>query len=146
MVSTARIPSACATCQKTGFLEVGQEIGDGQLKWFERFGCVCGHGFETGGAGLPGAGLRKAILTQSGRAEVWVDDAQKLPQVLTLLVKGLGVPEADARKRLEKLPAVAFEGTHVEATFISLALEKGGVIGRVVNHLPPQPPGPTAAR
>ena len=65
--------------------------------------------------------------------------------MLTLLVKGLGVPEADVRKRLAKLPAVAFEGTHVEATFISLALEKGGVIGRVVNHLPQQP-GPPAAR
>lgn len=53
-----------------------------------------------------------------------------------MLVKGLGVPEADAKKRLAKLPAVAFEGTHVEANFISLALEQGGVKGRVVNHLP----------
>ena len=56
--------------------------------------------------------------------------------MLALLVKGLGVPEAEARKRLAKLPAVAFEGTHVEATFISLALQQGGVSGRVVNHLP----------
>ena len=138
MVSTARIPSACATCQKKGFLEVGQEIGEGQLKWFERFSCACGHGFETGGIGLPVPGMRKNIITQSGRAEVWVDDPKKVPQVLTLLVKGLGVPEADAKKRLAKLPAVAFEGSHVEATFISLALEKGGVVGRIVNHLPPK--------
>ncbi len=136
MVSTARIPSNCATCQKAGFLEVGQELADDQLKWFERFSCACGHGFETGGAGLPAQGLRKSIIAQSGRAEVWVDDAKKVAQVLTLLVKGLGVPEADAKKRLAKLPAIAFEGSHAEATFISLALEKGGVVGRVVNHLP----------
>lgn len=136
MVSTARIPSVCATCTKSSFLEIGQEIASGQLKWFEKFSCGCGHGFETGGVGLPSPGMRKSIITQSGRAEVWVDDPKKVPQVLALLVKGLGVPEADAKRRLSKLPAVAFEGTHVEATFITLALEKGGVIGRVVNHLP----------
>lgn len=136
MVSTARIPSVCATCQKSSFLEIGQEIAEGQLKWFERFACGCGHGFQTGGIGLPAPGLRKSIIAQSGRAEVWVDDPTKVPQVLTLLVKGLGMPEAAAKKRMAKLPAVAFEGTHVEASFITLALEKGGVTGRVVNHLP----------
>ena len=41
-----------------------------------------------------------------------------------------------AKQRLATLPAVAFEGSHVEAAFITLALEKGGVTGRVVNHLP----------
>ncbi|MDP1823086.1 MAG: hypothetical protein Q8L48_07590 [Archangium sp.] len=136
MPSTARIPSQCATCRKPGFLEVGQEVAQGQLKWFERFSCGCGHGFETGGVGLPAPGMRKSIIAQSGKAEVWVDDPKKVPQVMALLVKGLGVPEAEALKRLAKLPAVAFEGSHVEATFISLALEKGGVVGRVVNHLP----------
>ena len=136
MPSSARVPSVCATCQKHHFLEVSQEIAQGQLKWIERFACDCGHGFETGGVGLPGAGMRRSIIAQSGRAEVWVDDPKKIPQVLALLVKGLGVPEDDARKRLAKLPAVAFEGTHVEAAFISLALEQGGVVGRIVNHLP----------
>lgn len=136
MVSTARIPSTCATCLKPSFLEVGQEIASGQLKWFERFACECGHGFETGGVGLPAPGVRKSIITQSGRAEVWIDDAKKVPLVLALLVKGLGMPEADAKKRLSKLPAVAFEGSHVEASFIALALAQGGVTGRVVNHLP----------
>jgi hypothetical protein len=134
--STARIPSQCATCRKSGFLEVGQEVAQGQLKWSERFNCACGHGFETGGVGLPAPGVRKSIIAQSGKAEVWVDDPKKVPQVLALLVKGLGVPEAEALKRMAKLPAVAFEGSHVEAAFICLALEKGGVVGRVVNHLP----------
>jgi hypothetical protein len=136
VVSTARIPSTCATCQKSSFLEVGQEIAQGQLKWFERFDCACGHGFETGGVGLPAQGMRKSIITQSGRAEVWIDDAKKVPLVLALLVKGMGMPEADAKKRLATLPAIAFEGTHVEASFIVLALQQGGVTGRVVNHLP----------
>jgi hypothetical protein len=86
--------------------------------------------------GLPAPGVRKSIINQSGRAEVWIDDPRKVPLVLRLLVGGLGVPEADAKKRLSKLPAVAFEGTHVEANFISLALKQGGVEGRVVNHLP----------
>lgn len=136
MLSAARIPSVCVTCQKTHFLEVGQEIAEGQLKWFERFSCKCGHGFQAGGVGLPATGMRRSIIAQSGRAEVWVDDPNKVPQILALLVKGLGVPEADARQRLAKLPAVAFEGTHVEAAFIALALEQGGVVGRIVNHLP----------
>jgi hypothetical protein len=136
MLSLARVPSTCATCRKEHFLEVGQEIAAGQLKWFERFKCHCGHGFETGGVGLPTPVVRKSILAQSGRAELWIDEASAVPNVLVLLVKGLGVPEADARKRLEKLPAVAFEGTHVEGQFIALALEAGGVKPRVVNHLP----------
>lgn len=136
MLSAARIPSVCATCQKAHFLEVGQEIAEGQLKWFERFACKCGHGFQTGGVGLPATGLRRSIIAQSGRAEVWVDDPKKVPQVMALLVKGLGVPEDEARKRLARLPAVAFEGTHVEAAFIALALGQGGVVGRIVNHLP----------
>lgn len=137
--SSARIPSQCATCRKSHYLEVRQEIADGQLKWVEVFACDCGHGFETGGVGLPAPGIRKAILRQSGRAEVWVDDAQMVPRVLTLLVKGLGVPEADAKKKLAKVPAVAFEGTHAEAAFISMALGQGGVTARVVNHLPERP-------
>ncbi len=136
VISKAKVASQCATCRKGSFLEVGQEIVGGQLKWFERFSCVCGHGFETGGVGLPSPGIRKSILTQSGRAEVWVDDAQAVPKVLVLLVKGLGMPEAEATRRLAKLPAVAFEGTHVEAEFITRALQQGSVVARVVNHLP----------
>lgn len=126
----------CVTCRKQHYLEVSQEIADGQLKWVERFSCECGHGFETGGAGLPSVGVRKAILTQSGRSEVWIDELEHVPAALTLLVKGLGMPEADARKKLATVPAVAFEGTHVEAEFIKLALEQGGVVGRVVSSLP----------
>lgn len=136
MVSMARIPSVCATCRKSHFLEVSQEIAGGQLKWSERFQCPCGHGFETGGVGLPAPGVRKAILSQSGRAELWVDEARDVPNVLVLLVKGLGLAEGEARKRFATLPAVAFEGSHVETAFISLALEAGGVKGRVVSHLP----------
>lgn len=136
MPSSARVPSVCATCQKHHFLEVSQEIAQGQLKWLERFACDCGHGFETGGVGLPAPGIRKSIITQSGRAEVWVDDQKSVPNVLALLIRGLGVPEADAMKRLAKLPAVAFEGSHVEAAFISMALEKGNVKARVIQHLP----------
>ncbi|MFO0600320.1 MAG: hypothetical protein U0228_33730 [Myxococcaceae bacterium] len=134
--SLAKVPSQCATCRKQHFLEVRQEIAAGQLKWVETFACSCGHGFETSGVGLPPPGVRKQILAQSGRAEVWVDDAKAVPRVLALLVKGLGVPEADAMKRMQKIPAVAFEGTHAEAAFIGMALEKGGVTSRVVNHLP----------
>jgi hypothetical protein len=119
---------------------VRQEIAEGQLKWIESFSCECGHGFQTSGVGLPVPGLRKSILSQSGHGEVWVDDQSKAAQVLTLLVKGLGMAEADARRRLSTIPAVVFEGTHAEAAFISLALERGGVVARVVNHLPKQTP------
>lgn len=130
----------CATCRKNHYLEVSQEIAGGQLKWIESFACECGHGFETGGAGLPSAGVRKAILAQSGKSEIWIDEAKHVPAALTLLVKGLGVPEADARKKFVKLPAVAFEGTHVEAEFINLALQQGGVVGRIVSSLPTAKP------
>lgn len=139
MPSVAKVPSVCATCRKNHFLEVRQEIIDGQLKWLESFACECGHGFESSGAGLPTPGLRNAILQQSGRGQVWIDEAAAVPKALALLVKGLGMNEDEAKKRMSRLPAVAFEGTHAEATFISMALEKGGVIGRVVSHLPKQP-------
>ncbi len=130
------MPSRCATCQASRFLEVGQQLVDGQLKWFERFACECGHGFETGGVGLPSQGLRKNIIAQSGRAEVWIDEKSFVPKVVLLLVKGFGMDEAAAKQQLSKLPAVAFEGTHVEAAFVSSALLQGGVTARIVNHLP----------
>jgi hypothetical protein len=136
MQSTARVPTICATCQAPGALDVRQEIRGGQLRWTESFTCACGHGFETGNVGLPTPGARNAILGQSGRAEVWIDEAAAVPKVLVLLVKGLGVEEAAARARFARLPAVAYEGTHAEAAFISAALERGGVVARVVNHLP----------
>lgn len=134
--STARIPTICATCQAKHFLEVGEALVDGQLRWFERFDCGCGHGFETGGAGLPSPGLRRSILAQSGQAEVWVDSKAAVPKVVVLLVQGFGLTEAAAKQRLAKLPAIAFEGTHVEAEFVSAALQQGGVVVRIVNHLP----------
>lgn len=115
---------------------VGEEIADGQLRWFERFDCKCGHGFETGGAGLPSDGLRKSIINQSGAAEVWLDDKAAIPKVSVLLVRGFGLTEAAAKDRLAKLPAVAFEGSHAEAEFVAEALKQGGVVVRVVNHLP----------
>lgn len=136
MQSTGRVPTICATCQAPGALEVRQELRDGQLRWTESFACGCGHGFETGSVGLPAPGARKAILSQSGRAEVWVDERAAVPKVVVLLVKGLGVDEAAAKARFKTLPAVAYEGTHAEAAFVTAALERGGVVARVVNHLP----------
>lgn len=113
-----------------------QEIVSGQLKWLESFSCECGHGFESSGEGLPPPGVRKAILQQSGRGQVWIDEASLVPQALALLVQGLGMNEAEAKRRLQTLPGIAFEGTHAEASFIALALERGGVKGRVLHVLP----------
>lgn len=140
MSSSARVPTLCATCQHPGALEVRQEIRDGQLRWVESFACACGHGFETADVGLPSKGVRAALLAQSGRAEVWIDQRADVPKVVVLLVKGLGQPEEAATARFAKLPAVAFEGTHTEAAFISAALARGGVTARVVNHLPARGP------
>lgn len=136
MNSAARVPSMCATCRNPGALEVGQEVRDGRLAWFERFSCACGHAFEAGGAGLPAPGLRSAILAQAGHAEVWLDDAAGRAAVTKVLTKLLGLPEAEVAARLARLPAVAYDGTHTEAAFIALALERGGVKVRVLNHLP----------
>ncbi|MGV3621707.1 MAG: hypothetical protein ACO1OB_12860 [Archangium sp.] len=136
MPSIARIPTICATCQAKDFLEVGEEIVDGAIRWFERFNCKCGHGFETGGAGLPSPGLRNSIIKQSGMAEVWIDEKAAIPAVVVLLVRGFGLTETAAKARLAKLPAVAFDGSHVEAEFVAAALKQGGVVARVVNHLP----------
>lgn len=136
MSSTARVPTLCATCQTPGALEVRQEIRDGQLRWAESFSCACGHGFETSDVGLPSKAVRGALLAQAGRAEVWIDQRADVPKVVLLLVKGLGQPEAAAKARFSTLPAVAYEGTHTEAAFISAALARGGVTARVINHLP----------
>lgn len=134
--STARVPTICATCQAKRFLEVGQVLADQQLKWFERFACDCGHGFETGGLGLPAPGLRSAILKQSGHGEGWLDDRKAVPKVVMLLVEAFGLTEAAAKARLATLPAVAFNGTHAEVEFIAGMLRENGVVLRVVNHLP----------
>lgn len=137
--SSARVPSVCATCRNPGALEVGQEVREGRLHWFERFSCGCGHGFEAGGVGLPAPGVRNSILAQSGHAEVWLDDADGRAPVVKVLVKLLGLNEGEAQQRVAKLPAVAYDGTHTEAAFIETALQRGGVKVRVLNHLPRKP-------
>lgn len=134
---TARLPSTCAACRAQGQLEVGQRIADGRLSWFERFACVCGHGFEAGGVGLPTPAARAALLAQSGTAELWLDDAAGRVTMTKLLTRLTGVSQAEADARLAAVPVQAFEGTHAEVAFLLAALEKNGVAARVVHRVAP---------
>lgn len=136
MSSVALLPSVCAACKQNHSLEVREELISGQLKWFERFDCRCGHGFETGGAGFPSAGLRKALIAQLGLAQVWVDDADCLPKALSLLVERLGMEAEETRARFGPVPVVVFEGTHLEAAYVSERLATAKVTSRVVSQLP----------
>lgn len=136
MRSVASVPSVCAACRAPHPLEVGEEVRGGQLRWFERFACPCGHGFEAGAVGLPSPAVRNALLAQAGRAQVWVDEPAAAAKAEALLVKGLAVPAEEAARRLATLPAVAWEGTPPEAAFLAAALARAGVAARVVNHLP----------
>ncbi len=136
MISCARVPGRCPFCSSSADLEVGEELLDGRLRWFERQSCGCGHGFEDRGEGVAALVVRRALLAQTGRAEVWVDEPKAVPSVLAVLKAGFGLNEAEAKQKLARLPAVAFEGTHVEAAYVRALLESGGVTARVVNHLP----------
>ncbi len=134
MLATALVPFVCSSCLQPRLLEVGEELLSGQLNWFERFRCDCGHTFETGGAGLPSEGMRSAIVAQAGCSEVWVDDPEHGMEVLDLLLHGLGLSLSDAGEQLTQWPALVYQGTSVEAVFIAQALVKRGVITRVINH------------
>ncbi len=139
VLSVAHVPSNCATCQRAGSLEVTQELRDDQLKWVERFACACGHAFEAAGVGQPAPVIRNAMLAQSGHAEVWLDEAAFRPTVVKLLTSVLGVKAPQATQQLATLPAIAFDGTHAEASFVEQALARLKVRVRVVNHLPRRP-------
>lgn len=137
MSSQARVPTVCATCQQNRFLDVRQEVTNaGELRWFEVFACPCGHGFETGGQGIPTPAIREAILKQCGRAEVWIDSASSVQPAITLLVGAFGVTDAEAKQKFTSLPALVFEGTHPEARFVNFAFGKGGAVGRIVTFPP----------
>lgn len=110
MVSFARVPSLCATCQLEGALEIRQVTAQGRLGWTEHFSCACGHGFEARGEGVPPPLLRRALLAQLGRAEVWLEGPSG--------------------------PYVVFDGTAVEAAHLCLALQRQGDRGRVLAYLP----------
>ena len=110
MTSSARVPSVCATCKAPGFLTVRQTVVQGALGWVEQFSCECGHGFEASSIGAPPPLLRKALLAQLGRAEVWVEGPSG--------------------------PYVVFDGTRVEAGHFCLGLEKRGEKGQVLAYLP----------
>jgi hypothetical protein len=132
---TAQLPSTCAACQARGALEVGQAISDGRLTWFERFSCACGHGFEADGVGQPTPAARNALLSQSGTAELWLDDEAGRGVATKLLVRLAGVTDAQAALTLATLPALAWTGTHAEVAFMLAALEKNGVKARVVHRV-----------
>jgi hypothetical protein len=136
--ATARVPSRCATCRELGSLEVSQVIRGGKLRWVEEFSCACGHAFEAGGAGLPTKVVREALLEQVGHAELWLDDPKARPVVTKVLVRVLGVKARLVAKLLAKVPAVAFDGTHGEAQFLALALERQGLQLRLVLRPPVQ--------
>lgn len=134
--SVATLASQCATCRATGAITVTQRVHEGHLTWLEQFSCGCGHAFEAKGKGLPSAGVRSALLEQSGRAEVWLDDAAHRPTVQKLLQAVLGVSAEEASTRLSTLPAKAFEGTHAEADFVAQALGRARAVVRVLHQLP----------
>ncbi len=136
MQAVATLSSTCATCRATGAITVTQRVHEGHLTWVEQFSCGCGHAFEAKGKGLPASGVRNALLAQSGRGEVWLDDAAHRATVQKLLQAVLGVPADEATRRLAALPALAFEGTHAEADFVAQALGRLKAVVRVLHHLP----------
>lgn len=131
MFPAARLPSTCAACHAAAALLVEQAIEGGRLVWRERFACDCGHGFEASGVGLPTPGARAALLAQSGQATLWVDGPLARELTTRVLVKLLGVSQAEADARLATLPARAYEGTRAEVAFIAAALEPRGVGVRI---------------
>ncbi len=118
-------------------LEVGEEFTGTALRWFQRLSCDCGHAFEDKGDGVPMPFMRRALMEKLGRSEVWVDDAEAVPGVVAILTAGFGLTAAEAKQKLASLPAVAFEGTHLEAAHVHALLEHGGVKARVVSYLEP---------
>lgn len=132
----AKIPTTCAACKAAGHLQVAQEIREGMLHWKESFACGCGHGFETGGVGLPSKGLRAALLTQDGGAEVWLDDEQGKAVAVQVMQAVLGVPQAEAGMLVKKIPARLYHGTRVEAAFVAEGLKRTGMPGVRVAEAP----------
>ncbi len=132
-MTSARIDSICAACKREQPIEVSQAITGQRLSWRERFECECGHGFEASGAGLPMPGVRRALVEQLGGAKVWVESAKSKPLLTKALAMVTGVTPEALTMRLEKLPAVAYEGTRVEAKFVAMALKQAGGKVRVAN-------------
>ena len=125
----AKIPTTCAACRKSGDLLVSQDIRDGLLHWKESFSCACGHGFETGGGGLPAKVIRAALLAQDGAGEVWLDDEKGKAVAVKVMQAVLGVSEAQASLLVKKIPARLYEGTRAEAAFIGEGLRRTGMPG-----------------
>lgn len=132
-MTSARIDSLCAACKREQPIEISQAITGQKLTWREHFACECGHGFEASGAGLPLPGLRAALLEQLGRAKVWVDAAKSKPLLIQALAIITNVTPGSLTETLKSLPAMAYEGTRVEASFVALALKQAGGTVRVAN-------------
>lgn len=133
-MSTAFIPTVCATCKAQGRLEVSQRIEGTKVLWHEHFDCQCGHGFDTGGASMPPFAIRLALLEQGGIYEAWVDDEVSRAEVLRVMAQRLSLDGAVAMERVEHFPARVFSGTEVEATLVAWLLEATGVTSARVHR------------
>lgn len=136
MFPSARIPSVCAACEQSSALEVGQSIQRGRLRWYERFACSCGHGFEAGGAGSPPPVLRRALLSQAGEAQLSLDSVPQDPRVAQALVSVLGLSEDEAAARLGLPPPISLRATHAEAALLVFLLAPLGLKVQGTYQLP----------
>lgn len=144
---TASLPTICAACRSPGALQLEQTFDKGVLSWAESFTCACGHGFEAKNAGLPMPAARQALMLAHGKFRVFVDAIPKGARSLAVLAKVLDASEAEVASALARLPALVWEGTRAETSFMQKALEKSGATVRVetVATKPPAP-RPSAKR
>ncbi|MBL8918299.1 MAG: hypothetical protein JNJ54_05525 [Myxococcaceae bacterium] len=144
---TASLPTICAACRSPGSLQLEQSLEQGVLRWAESFTCTCGHGFEAKNAGLPMPAARQALMVAHGKLRVFVDAMPKGGRALSVLAKVLDAPEAEVASALGRLPALVWEGTRAEASFMRQALEKSGATVRVETVAMKAPaPRPSAKR
>lgn len=144
---TASLPTVCAACRSPGALHLEQSLDKGVLSWAESFACTCGHGFEAKNAGLPMPAARQALMLAHGKFRVFVDALPKGARALSVLAKVLDAPEAEVASALSRLPALVWEGTRAETSFMRQALEKSGATVRVETVATKAPaPRPSAKR
>ena len=120
---------ACAECESTATVDVGQSFASGTLMWYESFRCPKCGASEEDGSGTAPSWLRDAIIESDG---YWALDVHTNNENRLHAIKMLHCPFSEVAGVKDRFPGIVVAGTKTEMEWLKHRLETIDVESSVV--------------